>query len=224
MTLLSEIYKPARKNIFLVENNTEYIASMQRAMYNEYNVYFALNGEEALKKITKIPIPDVIILEVFMEPVNGLEFHSMLLEKPQFKNIPVIFISARNNRQEKYECLKQSAIDYIIKPFDILELILKIRSFFKREEIQIKRLKEKIRSLLLTDEDDEFLKFEKNCKKYHISPREKDILREVLAGLVAKEIAAAHFVSIHTVKKHISSIYKKCRVQNRVELLNCFKK
>lgn len=223
ITLLKEIYKTTRKNIFLVGDNREHIASLQQAMYDEYNVFYAFNSKEALDKIIKIPVPDVIILDVIIEPVNSLEFHKMLLENSRFKDIPVIYISARNNRQEKYECLKQGAVDYIVKPFDNLELILKIRSLFTREEIQQKRLKEKIKSILFSVKDEEFLRFEKKCEKYTISPREKDILKKIFAGLDVKETAEVLFLSVHTVKKHIRSIYKKCRVHNRVELLNCFK-
>jgi PleD family two-component response regulator len=137
MTLFEEKYEESRKNIFIIENNTELLVSMQRAMYNEFNVFYASSSPGALDKITKIPMPDVIILNTLMEPVNGHPLHSEFSESRKFRHIPVIFISCQGNRKEKHECLKQGAVDYITIPFDNHELILKIKALLKMQHIQL---------------------------------------------------------------------------------------
>lgn len=75
----------------------------------------------------------------------------------------------------------------------------------------------------MMNDDYRFLQFEKRCKEYKITPGEKEIIREIIDGLEVKEIANKLFITIHTVKKHMRSVYTKCRVQNRVELYNRFK-
>ena len=127
ITLLKEIRKKDRKNVFLIDNNVEHIASIQKAMYDDFNVFTASNGEEATEKIKNIPLPDVIILDVLMEPISGIELYTIILNEKQYQDIPVIFISARDNKEDKLKCLSKGAIDYLIKPFDNQELILKVQ-------------------------------------------------------------------------------------------------
>jgi DNA-binding CsgD family transcriptional regulator len=67
------------------------------------------------------------------------------------------------------------------------------------------------------------LSFEDFCKKYDISPREKDIIREISNGLSNKEISDKLFISLQTVKDHTHRIYTKVNVRNRVQLINILK-
>ena len=53
--------------------------------------------------------------------------------------------------------------------------------------------------------------------------REKDVIKGLFKGLIVKEISDKLFISVNTVRKHIDSIYRKCKVQNKVELINKFK-
>ena len=64
---------------------------------------------------------------------------------------------------------------------------------------------------------------EERMDEYKLSNREKEVAEMICNGKLIKEIATELFVSIHTVKNHIRNIYKKCKVQNRVELLNKLK-
>jgi DNA-binding CsgD family transcriptional regulator len=67
------------------------------------------------------------------------------------------------------------------------------------------------------------LSFEDFCKKYDISPREKDIIREIANGLSNKEISEKLFITLQTVKDHTHRIYIKTNVRNRVQLINILK-
>jgi DNA-binding NarL/FixJ family response regulator len=66
------------------------------------------------------------------------------------------------------------------------------------------------------------LAFEDVCGKYLLSSRERDVLKKLLTGMQIKEIAIDLNLSIHTVRNHTQRIYKKCKVQNRIELVNIF--
>ena len=67
------------------------------------------------------------------------------------------------------------------------------------------------------------LPFEEFCKRYDISPRESDIIREICNGLTNKEISDKLFISLQTVKDHTHRIYIKTNVKNRVQLINLVK-
>jgi DNA-binding NarL/FixJ family response regulator len=64
------------------------------------------------------------------------------------------------------------------------------------------------------------LSFEDFCRKYDISPRERDIIREICNGLSNKEISEKLFISLQTVKDHTHRIYMKVNIRNRVQLIN----
>lgn len=220
-------YEKEKQTVFIIDENAEMISHIYKCMSMYFNVFYAANGIKALDKLNRIPKPDIIISNLVMDKMDGYEFYHNLLQNEKFKDIPVFFLSSLMDQQEKIEALKKGIIDVIYKPLNMEELVEKVRSFLRNRKVYIesqrKRLEKKISLLLRGSGDDEFLNFEKKCILYRISPREKCVLREILLGLQTKEIAAKLFLSTHTVKKHIRTIYKKCNVQNRVELVNCFK-
>ena len=67
------------------------------------------------------------------------------------------------------------------------------------------------------------LSFEEFCKKFEVSPRETDIVREICNGLSNKEISEKLFISLQTVKDHTHRIYIKTNVKSRVQLINLVK-
>jgi DNA-binding CsgD family transcriptional regulator len=74
--------------------------------------------------------------------------------------------------------------------------------------------------LALTDETQKDISFEDFCKRFEVSPRETDIIREICNGLSNKEIAEKLFISLQTVKDHTHRIYIKTNVRSRVQLIN----
>lgn len=67
------------------------------------------------------------------------------------------------------------------------------------------------------------ISFEEFCKKYEVSPRESDVVREICNGLSNKEISEKLFISLQTVKDHTHRIYIKTNVRSRVQLMNLVK-
>ena len=226
-TLPEEPYDHNKPTVFILEDNIELISFMQKSMCNDFNVLYATNGKEGFEKLGKVPKPDIIISDIMMDTMDGHEFYNKLVTIERLKDIPFIFLTARTSREEKLDSLKKGVIDYIYKPFDKDELIEKVKSLLKNRqahtESEIKKMEKRLSTLLRMNGDDEFLSFEKKCKIYKLSPREKEVLRGLLEGLQIKEIAGKLYVSVHTIRNHIRHIYNKCNVQNRVELVNLFK-
>jgi len=76
---------------------------------------------------------------------------------------------------------------------------------------------------VFADENKKDLSFEDFCKRYEVSPRETDVVREICNGLSNKEISEKLFISLQTVKDHTHRIYSKTNVKNRVRLINLVK-
>ena len=96
-----------------------------------YNVKSAMNGKEAIKK-AKIFIPQIILLDVMMPEMDGIETCTVLKEIPSLSNTRIIFLSARNEDYTQLSAFDAGADDYISKPVKPKILLKKIASIFKR--------------------------------------------------------------------------------------------
>jgi two-component system, sensor histidine kinase and response regulator len=94
----------------------------------------AQNGQECLDEVARA-IPDVILLDVMMPGMDGLEVCRRLKQAEDFKAIPIIFISARSSKEGRLEGLDSGAVDYITKPIDLDETLARIRTQLRFLEI-----------------------------------------------------------------------------------------
>ncbi|MBN2442303.1 MAG: response regulator, partial [Spirochaetales bacterium] len=221
-----ETYDKTKYTLFFIEDKIELITTMQKSMKEFFNFYYALDGQEALEKIERIPLPDIIISDIMMDRMDGHAFHTELKYNEKYKNIPFLFLTARTVQQEKEESLEKGILDYIYKPFKMNELIKKVLALLKYREslITMERsaIEEKITSLLWSNKDFKFLKFESKCNEFKVSAREKEVIQLLMSGMSYKEIAANLYIETTTVSKHIRHIYKKCKVHSNIELLKLF--
>ncbi|MBT7573940.1 MAG: response regulator transcription factor [Flavobacteriaceae bacterium] len=96
-----------------------------------YKVKAASNGKEAIKK-AKIFIPEIILLDVMMPEMDGIEACRLIREIPSLNNSRIIFLSARNEDYTQLSAFDAGADDYISKPVKPKILLKKISSIFKR--------------------------------------------------------------------------------------------
>ena len=96
-----------------------------------YDVKAASNGNEAIKK-AKIFIPEIILLDVMMPEMDGIEACRLIREIPSLNNTRIIFLSARNEDYTQISAFDAGADDYISKPVKPKILLKKISSIFKR--------------------------------------------------------------------------------------------
>lgn len=111
-------------SILLVEDNID----LQQFIYNELNnfkVWTASNGREGFE-IAKEHLPDIIISDIMMPVMDGIELCSKIKEYPDTAHIPVFLLTAKTNFENQREGLEAGADDYITKPFSIEVLRLKI--------------------------------------------------------------------------------------------------
>ena len=100
-------------------------AIVEELFNTKFDVVLASSGEECLEKIDSIQ-PDLILLDVSMEGLNGYDTCRELKKEINTQNIPIIFVSARGSLEDKTRAYIAGGYDYIIKPFNHLELEVKI--------------------------------------------------------------------------------------------------
>ncbi|HLO52342.1 MAG TPA: EAL domain-containing protein [Kamptonema sp.] len=106
-----------------------------------YNVRKAINGQAALRAAEAV-LPDLILLDVLMPEMNGYEVCQSLKDNPKTANIPVIFLSFLGENLERSKGFKFGACDYINKPFNLDEILIKIQN-----QLNLKAAREEIMQL-----------------------------------------------------------------------------
>ena len=89
------------------------------------------DGSSALAEV-KRRLPDLILLDLMLPKVDGLEVFRLLKSEPETKNVPIIMITAKGEEVDRIVGLELGADDYIIKPFSPREVVLRVRSVLKR--------------------------------------------------------------------------------------------
>lgn len=127
------VYSPDKKHLVLiVEDNPdvqEYIATC----LSEYNIILASNGEEGVKKAIEKQ-PDLIISDLMMPKMDGMEMVSILKNNIRTSHIPVIMLTARSTSSDMQEGYNIGADDYITKPFDSSVLIVRVKNIIQNRE------------------------------------------------------------------------------------------
>lgn len=126
----SQTAKPARKNyvvkVLLVDDSDDFREFM-RDVLTDYQVIEAVNGQDAWQKIIEVR-PDVILSDVMMPVMDGIELCRMVKSNEETASIPFVMLTARLATDHQVEGLESGADDYIIKPFNIDMLNLRIRN------------------------------------------------------------------------------------------------
>ncbi|MGX8834673.1 response regulator transcription factor [Amedibacillus sp. YH-ame10] len=118
------------KQILIVDDEADIIAIVKRYLEREgYEIYTATNGVEALR-IYKTHAIDLIITDIMMPKMDGYEFMEEVLEIEE--RAPFIFISAKDQEQDKIYSLMLGADDFVTKPFSPRELTLRVKNLLNR--------------------------------------------------------------------------------------------
>jgi YesN/AraC family two-component response regulator len=110
-----------KSNVLLVEDNYEVLKLLQSIFKEDYKVSTAMNGKDALKSINK-SMPDLIISDVMMPLMSGIELCNTLKKDSKFSHIPIILLSAKSQLYDKLEGLESGADAYLTKPFSLEEI------------------------------------------------------------------------------------------------------
>ncbi|MCB0631184.1 MAG: response regulator, partial [Lewinella sp.] len=163
--------------LLLIEDNPDMLEYIRHNLQKDYRVLTAANGATGLE-IARQEIPDLILSDVMMPGMNGFELCAQLKKDIKTDHIPIILLTARAGEEYKIKGLKVQADDYLPKPFNQEELMVRIRNLIKSRSRLRQRFAEQ--SLFQNvdtgqDAEDLFLKQLKEVIEDHISDPRFDV-------------------------------------------------
>ncbi|NLY77550.1 MAG: response regulator transcription factor [Tissierellia bacterium] len=169
------------------------------------------NGQEAIEKTLEYK-PDILLLDINMPEINGIDVLRRL--KDVGANTKVIILTIHDDKEYLFATMKIRADGYILKDSDANSLIRAIRDVNSgRTYIQPNLAKMMVDELNYKDEESNGM-----LKKIRsLTKREYEVLTLIAEGLNNKDIADKLFISEKTVKNHVSSIFKKIGVNDRIQ-------
>lgn len=125
-----------KKKILVVddeEQNVRLLVSLLRA--EGYDTDTASNGREAVEKVKAVS-PDLVLMDIMMPDMDGYEACSLIKKDAESTNIPVVIVTALSDRESKLRGLEVSANDFLTKPIDRIELILRVKNLLRIKEYE----------------------------------------------------------------------------------------
>lgn len=151
-------------NILVVDDNPSNLHLLNKMLSQQgYKVRPAVNGKMALKSL-QVTVPDLILLDIMMPEMDGYEVCKQLKSNEQFKNIPIIFISALQEAWDKVKAFSLGAVDYITKPFQLEEVLARIENQLRIQRLSVQLLEQ---NALLAQEIEERKIAQEQEKIYH---------------------------------------------------------
>ncbi len=121
-----------KKKIFVIDDEIDIQEILEINLRGEgYEVLTYSSAEEAITGITN-SVPDLIVLDIMMQGIDGYEFCRQLRGSREYRNIPIIFLSAKSEEFDKVLGLELGGDDYITKPFSIKELKSRVKAMLRR--------------------------------------------------------------------------------------------
>lgn len=108
-----------QKTVLLVDDTPASIKVLNSALKEKYRTLVATSGAKALEIAARVPHPDLILLDIMMPGMDGFEVCERLKEEPETRDIPIIFLSGKNNIDDRSRGLALGAIDFLDKPIDV---------------------------------------------------------------------------------------------------------
>jgi DNA-binding NarL/FixJ family response regulator len=196
------------KRLLLIDDDPNLILLVKDYLeFRGYEVVTAENGQEALDVLDK-DTPDMIICDVMMPQMDGYSLVEHVRKNPRTSWIPVLFLSAKGQSQDRVKGLNTGADVYMVKPFEPEELVAQVESSLK----QSGRLIQHGDTGTLND-----TMIQVN-PSVELTPTEVKVVQLVAKGLANKDIAQQMSLSQRTVESHVSNMLGKTGLNNRTEL------
>lgn len=220
------------KKILVVDDDRTLQTILTRFLAkNGYMVKVASSGLEGLTLFSEDP-PDLVVSDVMMPKMNGLEFCKRLRSSRSGQLVPFIFLSAKGEVEDRIQGHSMGADDYLTKPFEPRELMAKIEVQLERSRrihSEMVRLMQQARlNTSNSNYDGDRAKYSSQETETHsnepkeelpLTPAEIRVFWEVIQGFTNKQISERLFISPRTVQTHISNILDKLQLENRSQMV-----
>ncbi|MHC4962319.1 MAG: response regulator transcription factor [Planctomycetota bacterium] len=193
--------------IFVVDDDTKFSKSLERLVKSiGFEVETYTSAEEFLER-RPYEGPSCLLLDVQMPGLTGPVLQRELANRNS--NLPVIFLTAHADVPTGIKAMKEGAIDFLLKPVEEKKLFAAIDKALDKQ-MQLKKEQEEIDQI--------------NGLMASLTPREYEIVRWVITGMLNKQIASRTNISERTVKAHRSQVMKKLHIVSVAELVRLTQK
>ncbi len=165
-----------RFTMLMVDDSPDMCRFVHDYFRGEYNVITANNGEVALQRLEENDSIDLVVSDVTMPKMDGLELCKRIKTDLRWSHIPVILLTGRRGDQLEMEGLRIGADDYITKPFNVEMLRLRVKKFIEKKESRQRQFREKIdvapSEITITSMDEQFIQRAIKICEEHMSDTE----------------------------------------------------
>ena len=185
----AQFMKPEDCLLLVVDDNPSNLKVL-RALLSPvgYKLTFAMGGEQALERV-KTAKPDLVLLDLMMPDMDGFEVCDMLKKDENFKDIPIIFLTASQDIDHLLQAFEKGAIDYLTKPFHPPELLARVKTHLELKHLREQSQRQAEKELILV----------KIIQGIHYSLNLEEILNTTVASiqglLYASRVMICRFVS-----------------------------
>ena len=187
-----------------------------------YSVITARNGQEALSLLEAYH-PHLLISDIKMPQKDGYTLVRHLRQLPEFRLLPVIFLTERDSTEERIQGYEVGCDVYLSKPFEMEELKAVARNLLERTQIIQSEWGFSKQESLEKQKNDFSQKIAITnpslVNSFHFTPREVQVLNLLTTGLSNGDIGQKLHLSSRTVEKYVSSLLRKTETNNRAELV-----
>jgi DNA-binding NarL/FixJ family response regulator len=236
------------KKILVVDDDATLRKILQNSLEQRgYQVTAVSSAQDGLARFNQ-DVPDIIVSDVSMPGMDGFEFCRQLRSQPSGKLIPFIFLSAKDELNDRVQGHTIGADSYLTKPFEMKELLANIEALIERSRrvhAEIVHLIEQLANPQLKDgtvnnsvnqglnninaweiplpgiANDEIMPVVESVvpKSLPLTPAEERVFWETIQGYTNKQISDRLFISPRTVQTHLSNILNKLNLSNRTQLV-----
>lgn len=164
-------------SVLVVEDNEELLQLMTKLLSRDYNVFTAENGKEGVTVLENEDV-DLIVSDVMMPEMDGIEFCKYVKGHLEISHIPVILLTAKNKEEDRAEAYEVGADAFISKPFNLTVLHARIRNLLKYKERVARDFKNQlvfeVKDLNYTSLDEDFMQRAIDCVNKHLEDTEFD--------------------------------------------------
>ena len=198
------------KRLLIVDDEPNLLRALEVVLRGEgFEVSTARSGREALVSVAQ-NLPDLIVSDVKMPGMDGYALARRLRSSPNYALVPIVFLTAKDEIDDRIEGFRSGVDMYLTKPFEPNELIVVIKNILARVERTHSTI-----ARLVGDEVREEIVF---VRDEELTEAEWRVAEAVARGLSNKEIASELNLSIRTIENHVSRILAKKNFSNRVEI------
>ena len=117
--------------VLVVEDNTDARLFLQRSLEDEYNVLTAANGKEALGQLAMVDGVSIVVSDVMMPVMDGMELVRQIRKNIRYSHIPIILLTAKSGEEDIIAGLKEGVADYLTKPYSLAVLRMRIKKILE---------------------------------------------------------------------------------------------